>query len=77
VLDALDLDAYHKTEEEVQLWKTSITSTGSSGDLRRVFPILVAASMSYISKNTGQIIAVSIKENDKKIVEIKRLNKAK
>ena len=70
VLDALDLDAYRKTEEEVPLWKTSITSTGSSGDLRRVFPILVAASMSYISKNTGQIIAVNIRENDKKIVEI-------
>jgi len=73
-LDAIDLDEYRETEKEVQLWKTTVTSTGSSSDLRQVFPILVAASKPYISSNTGKKIQVVISENDKQIIEVKGLS---
>ena len=51
ILDAIDLNEYRETEKEVQLWKTTVTSTGTSGDLRQVFPILVAASQEHIHNN--------------------------
>ncbi|MBI3811240.1 MAG: hypothetical protein HY283_03410 [Nitrospirae bacterium] len=71
VLDALDLAEYKQTKKEVQLWKTIITSTGSSGDLRRVFPYLVSASKPHIAANTGQQIKVILEENDPSVMEIK------
>lgn len=71
ILEAIDLDEYKRSEREIQLWKTTVTSSGSSEDLRRVFPILVAASQEYIGKNTGRKVEVSLYETDKRVVEIK------
>ncbi len=73
LLDAVDLDEYRKTEKEVQLWKTTVTSTGSSGDLRQVFPILVAASKQYIGSNTGKKVKVILSESDNRVTEVKGL----
>ena len=47
----------------------------SLGDLRRVVPVLVAASQPYMGTNTGKQIKVRFTENDKRVVEIKKLNK--
>lgn len=77
ILEAIDLDEYKSTKKEVQLWKTTVTSSGSSGDLREVFPILVAASSPYISINTGKQIKVIISENDERVLEIKAISKAR
>ena len=71
VMDAFDLDEYKASEKEVQLWKTTVTSTGSSGDLRMVFPILVAASQEYIGTNTGKKVKVKMFTTDERITEIK------
>jgi hypothetical protein len=70
-LSAVDLEKYKRTNKNVQLWKTTVTSTGSSGDLRRVFPILVAASEKYIGLNTGKKIKIKLYENDKNVLELK------
>ena len=69
-LDAVDLDEYRKTKKEKQIWKTTVTSSGSSGDLRRVFPILVAASKPHIGSNTGKKVSVILKEADKRVAEV-------
>lgn len=71
VLDALDLSEYKQTKKEIQLWKTTITSTDSSGDLRRVFPYMVTASMQHIGTNTGQLIKVILGENDPAVLSVK------
>lgn len=76
VLDAIDLVEYKETKKELQLWRTTVTSVGSSGDLRIVFPILVAASNQYIAKNTGQIIEVNLDEEDGRVIEIKGIAKS-
>jgi len=77
ILYAVDLDEYKNTKKEVQLWKTSVTSSGSSGDLRRVFPILVAASNQYIATNTGKKVTVNLYEEDEQVIEIKGIVKEK
>lgn len=76
-LDASDLAEYRKSKKEIQLWKTKVTSTGSSGDLRLVFPVLVAASKDYIGTNTGKKILVEMSTEDPKISEIKGIEKEK
>ena len=71
LLTAYDLQELINTKKEVQLWQTTITSTGSSGDLRRVFPVLVAAAKPYIGTNTGKKVKVVISEDNKTVLEIK------
>jgi len=71
LLETYDLDIYRKSKKEIQVWKTMVTSTGSSGDLRMVFPILVAASKPYIGSNTGQQVKIILDENDQSIIDVK------
>lgn len=71
MLAAYDLEVYRREDKEIQVWKTTVTSSGSSGDLRRVFPILVAASRPYIGVNTGQQVKVILDENDRAVVDVK------
>lgn len=71
LLTAYNLKEYRNTKKEVQVWKTTVTSAGSSGDLRRVFPVLVAASQDYVGTNTGNKIAVSLDEADARVMKVK------
>jgi len=57
------------------VWRTVVTSRGTSNDLREVFPVLVAASQPYISTNTGKQVKVILNENDRAVIEIKGLKK--
>ena len=73
VLDALDLSEYRQTKKEIQLWKTTVTSTGASGDLRLVFPYMITASMPHIGTNTGKQTKVILEENDPAVMNMKGL----
>ena len=60
------------TNKPIQLWKTEIQSEGSIGDLRTVFPGLIAASYKYIGKNTQKKITTEILMNSPEIDLIKQ-----
>lgn len=68
ILWATDVDEYKKTGKIKTLWKTTITSEGSSDDLRLVFPYMVTAAIPYIGSNTGRKVTVTLKENDKSVL---------
>ena len=51
----------------VPAWKTMATSTGESGDLRLVFPYMIAGVQPYIGANSGQIVRVDIRGDDKEV----------
>jgi hypothetical protein len=72
-LRAVDMDQYKKDETVNVLWETRITSTGSSGDLRQVFPVLVAAASPHFGENTGKQIKITLHENDKVVKVIRGL----
>ncbi len=74
-LDAVNLDEYRRTEKVNQLWKTTVTSMGSSGDLRQVFPVLVGAAKEHFGTNTGKKVKVTLFENDKRVLEVKGVEK--
>jgi outer membrane murein-binding lipoprotein Lpp len=71
LLDAYDLDIYRRKKKLSQIWRTTVTSTGSSDDLRRVFPVLVAGSAEFLGANTGQNVRVILREEDPEVLEIK------
>lgn len=71
VLTAVNAKQVINNETPLELWTTKVISTGSSDDLRRVFPVMVAAAKSYIAKNTGRKIEINLKEGDDGVREIK------
>ncbi len=71
VVEAVDVDAFVKTQQVVQLWRTTMTSSGSSGDLRLVFPIMVAAAQPYIATNTGQQVRRILNEASPEVVAVR------
>jgi hypothetical protein len=76
-LDAIDFDEYKRSQRKVQVWKTTATNISPIGDLRRVFPVLLAASKPYIGTNTGKKVNIRLTENDKRVIEIKELKSEK
>lgn len=63
-LEACEKDAYVQQQQRKQLWKTTVQSSGSSNDLRLVFPYMAAAMQAYIGTNSGHMLAVDIDENN-------------
>lgn len=59
------------SSEDTVLWETTITSSGSSGDLRKVMPYMVTASEDYIGKSTGNAIEVEVGSKNKRAKRIK------
>lgn len=70
-LTAFDLKEFRNSKKEILLWDTTITSAGSSGDLRRVFPAMIAAAVQHIGTDTGESVKVILKEDDQRIAAIK------
>lgn len=70
-LKAFDAKELKDGGDVVEIWSTKVVSTGSSDDLRRVFPVMVAAAKPYISKNTNRKITININEGDDAVWEIK------
>jgi hypothetical protein len=54
----------NNTQSDEMLWKTSISSSGSSGDLRVVLPYLVFTGMDFYGINTGKKISLSTANNN-------------
>lgn len=70
VLQAVDLKTQYASQPPRQVWKTTILSTGSSGDFRRVFPIMLGAAAQFIGTNTGHQVELRLKEDDHRITKL-------
>ncbi len=71
VLDAYDVGTYKREQKLDQVWRSTVTSTGSSGDLRRVFPVMVAGVYNHLASNTGQRVGVTLDETNPAVALIK------
>lgn len=71
LIPGYDFKAFKDSNKQVQLWRTTITSTGSSGDLRQVFPILISAAVPYLASNTGKQVPVRLYESDEIVRKVK------
>jgi len=50
-----------------QLWQVQARSSGWSGDLRQVFPVMLAAARPHLGHSTGREIEVSLKESSSEV----------
>jgi uncharacterized protein DUF4136 len=71
LLDAYDMESYKQEKTLAQVWRSTITSTGSSEDLRCVFPVMLAGSAKYLATNTGQKIEIGLDEENAAVLYIK------
>lgn len=71
-LDAFDLRKLRDEKQETQIWSTTVTSTGSSDDLRLVFPYMIAACQRYLGVNTGKKLSITLDQNDDSVYEYTR-----
>lgn len=70
-LTAFDFDYFNEYDEPKTIWQTKVTSQGSSGDLRKVFPVLVGASADYFGKNSGEKVEIRLYDSDRRIKQVK------
>lgn len=71
VLNAVDGKAFRETNTTKPLWKTTIVSTGQTGSLRPISPIMMGAATKHIGTNTGNMIRVELTADDKKVLAVK------
>lgn len=68
----------HENKEPVEgrprqeVWTIDVTSEGESRDIRTKLPILVAASIDYIGKDSQGQKSIRIKDTDKDVVFVKK-----
>jgi hypothetical protein len=55
----------------IELWKTTVETTGLSCNLRRVMPVLAAAACDYVGRDTGGKVDITVGEADRKVRSIK------
>lgn len=63
-------DLTQKAPKANKIWETTIVSSGSSDDLRRVFPYMLTAAQKYIGSNTRGAIEVNIRDDSPEVAEI-------
>jgi hypothetical protein len=55
-----------------EIWTVDVTSEGESHDLRKKLPVLVAASIDYIGKDSHGQKEIHIKDTDKDVGFVKK-----
>jgi hypothetical protein len=57
IVNAIDAAKFQGEDQQlVQLWKTTIVSTGGSGDLRRMLPIILVGAWNLIGVDSGRTV---------------------
>lgn len=70
-IDAYDAKSMKQGSQPVELWRMQIQSEGSCGDLRTVFPVLIASALPYYGANTGQVVQINIYEDSTPVKLVK------
>ncbi|WP_139068942.1 hypothetical protein [Hyphomonas sp. ND6WE1B] len=71
VIDGFFTSSWEEKRELLPAFKTSVVSSGSSGDLRSVFPVMIGAASEYIGRSTDKTISVTLTEGDKRVLAVR------
>lgn len=71
VVNAVDIATWRRTEKLVDVWRASIVSVGSEGDLRLVFPYMVVAGKRYFGASTGSAVTVNVYSGDPEVAQVR------
>lgn len=73
IMNAIDFRQFTRDQTVRELWRTTVVSTGSSGDLRRVLPVLFVAMEPYIGTRTERARRQTIREGDARVQQLRAL----
>jgi hypothetical protein len=71
-LSALSTEQVAEGRPPSEVWTIDVTSEGESRDIRKNLPLLVAASIDYIGKDSQGQQQIKIKDGDSKVVFVKK-----
>ena len=72
---AIDAQDYARTQTITQAWKTTITSRGSTSDLRQVFPIMIAGAAPLLGADTKGRVSIDLTPDSAQVRAILRQTK--
>lgn len=70
-LTAYDLTRFRHDKAQEVVWDARITSTGTSGDLRRILPVMAAAARPYLGASSGQTVSVGLTDLSTAVLEVR------
>ncbi len=70
-LEAVDGPEFFKSQKVVELWRTTMASSGANANLRVVFPILLAAGQPYFGKDTPQDVFRVLDDGSPEVIAIR------
>lgn len=70
-IDAYDYAAYKKDQSVTELWKATMTSTGTINDLRFVIPYMIVAAGPYLGADTGRKVRVTLQSDDAAVASLR------
>lgn len=70
-IDTYDLNVYRSTKKMKMVWTITMSSAGSGGDLRKVFPFMIVAGSGYFGKSSGEKKTIVIYEDDSRVLQLK------
>src|SRR5262249_15238921 len=71
-LSARDTKPPAEGQPPSQIWTVDVTSEGESHDLRKALPVLAAATIDYVGKDSHGEKIIHLKDTDKDIAFVKK-----
>ncbi len=71
-MSALSTEVVAEGRPPSEVWIVDVTSEGESRDIRKNLPVLVAASIEYIGKDSKGQKTIKIKDSDRDVVFVKK-----
>ncbi len=65
----LRLEGRDNDQRATQRWMITLESMSTGDDLRQLIPIMLSKAIPYIGKNSGKVIHLRVKSNDKQTLE--------
>jgi hypothetical protein len=71
-MSARDTKPTQEGKPQSEIWTVDITSEGESRDLRKTLPVLAAASIDYVGKDSHGQKVIRLKDTDKDVAFVKK-----
>jgi hypothetical protein len=74
IINAVDAKEYKAGRRLLRVWSTKIVSVGDTGDLRAMFPVIVAGAWDLLGVDSGNVVRRRVELNGAEVLWIKNLS---
>jgi hypothetical protein len=77
IINAIDFAEYKAERRLVRVWSTKIVSIGNTGDLRAMFPVILAGAWDLLGVNRRRVIYRQVELNGEQVLWMKSASRAR